>query len=228
MNCLEFRREKLVDPRRLAPGAQDHAAACPACAAFAREVDEGELALDRALMVPAPEGLADRIILHAQRPRRAWRAWALAASVLLAVAAGFVAWQGPGSANEYARLAIEHVVMEPESHTVIHTPDQEAFRKVVHNLGGSLKDMPGKIRYMRLCPFGEGFGWHVVIETPEGLATLLLVPGKKPAAVQAASVEGWSAVVEPTGRGYYAVVTDSSSATSRFLRMLRDSIVWDA
>jgi hypothetical protein len=118
--------------------------------------------------------------------------------------------------------------MEPQSFTVLRDPDPDAFRTVVQNLGGSVKDIPGKIRYLRLCPFEDGMGWHVVFETGDGLATLFLVPGKKPNAAQAASVDGWSAEVHPMQRGYYAVVTSSSSATSRFLQMLRDGIVWQS
>lgn len=227
MNCLEFRREKLADPRRLPPEAQAHAAGCPACAAFAREVDESERALDRALMVPVPDGLVDRIIFQSRRPRPAWRAWALAATLLIAVTLGFSFWDGAKTTDEYARLAIEHVVMEPQSFAVMPNLDQEAFRAVVQNFGGSVKDMPGKIRYIRLCPFEDGLGWHVVFETPEGLATLFLVPGKKPKAVQTASVDGWNAVVHPTQRGYYAIVTASPHTTSRFLQMLRDCIIWN-
>ena len=115
MNCLEFRREKLADPRRLSPEAQTHPTGCPACAAFAREADETERELDRALLTPVPEGLADRIIFQSENPRPAWRAWALAASVVLAVALGFSGWNSKNASDQYARLAIEHVVMEPES-----------------------------------------------------------------------------------------------------------------
>lgn len=227
MNCLEFRRQKLADPRRVPFEAQAHASDCPACAAFAREVDESEQALDRALRVAVPEGLSERIIFESRRPRPAWRAGALAASVVVAVALGFAFWNIQQKGDDYARLAIEHVVMEPASLTEMRNRDVDAFRKVVHNLGGSVKDIPGKIRYIRLCPFHDGLGWHVVFETPEGLATLFLVPGKKPTAVQTASVEGWDATVQPMQRGYYAIVTASSSATSRFLQTLRDCITWN-
>jgi hypothetical protein len=228
MNCLEFRREKLADPRRVSSEAQAHASSCSACAAFAREVDDSERALDRALMVPVPEGLADRIIFESRRPRPAWRAWALAASLVMAVALGSAFWDVQKKGDDYARLAIEHVVMEPESFAVMRNPDPATFRTVVENLGGSVKDIPGKIRYIKLCPFEDGLGWHVVFETPEGLATLFLVPGKKPKAVQTASVDGWNALVHPMERGYYAIVTASSNTTSRFLQMLRDCIVWNA
>jgi hypothetical protein len=118
--------------------------------------------------------------------------------------------------------------MEPESLAMMRNPDPDVFRAVVQNFGGTVKDLPGRIRYIRLCPFEDGLGWHVVFETPDGLATLFLVPGKKPKAVQSASVGGLSAVVHPTERGYYAIITASADATSRFLEMLRECIVWSA
>ena len=229
MNCLEFRRRKLADPRRLDPEAQIHPSGCAACAAFAREVDEHERALDQALMVPVPDGLADRLIFESRRPRARWRAWAIAAGALIALSVGFAYWGGvQQGADDYARDAIEHVVLEPESLAAVRNADAEAFRAVVRELGGSVKDLPGKIRYFKLCPFEGALGWHVVFETPEGLATLFLVPGKKPATAQAAAVKGWSAAVQPFERGYYAVVTQSSNATARFLEVLRDCIAWNA
>jgi hypothetical protein len=228
MNCLEFRREKLGDPRRLSAEAQGHAASCPTCSAFAREVDESERALDRALMAPVPEGLADRIILQSRRPRPAWRAWALAASVVVAVALGFFFVNAQNQPDEYARLAIEHVAMEPESLATVRNAEAQSFHAVVHDLGGSVKDLPGRIRYFRLCPVDGGFGWHVVFETPEGLATLFLVPGQHVKTVQKTSVGGLNAAVHPVKGGYYAIVTASSAATSRFEQMLRDCIVWNA
>jgi hypothetical protein len=52
VNCLEFRRGKLADPHRLSSEAQSHAEGCTPCSAFAREVDESEQALERALLAP--------------------------------------------------------------------------------------------------------------------------------------------------------------------------------
>lgn len=228
MNCLEFRRDKLADPRRLRPEAQAHAGGCPACAAFAREVDETERTLDRALMTPVPEGLAERIIFQSRRPRRAWRAWALAATIVMAVAVGFFVWDTQKNADHYARLAIEHVLMEPESFATTRNADPEAFRAVMETFGGSVKDLPGRLRYLRLCPVEDSVGWHVVFETPDGLATLFLVPRKKPTVVESASVAGWSAVAHPAQGGYYAIVTASTAATSRFHQMLRERILWKA
>ena len=230
MNCLEFRREKLADPRRLSSEARSHADGCPTCAAFAREVDEAEPALDRALRTPVPEGLAERIIFRSRRPRPAWRAWALAASLVVALAVGFFLGTSrqPGQADIYARLAIEHVVMEPESLSTISAADAQGFQAAIQTFGGNVKELPGKIRYVRLCPVEDGYGWHVVFETPQGLATLILVPGKRLPRLETASAGGWNALARPVRGGYYAIVTKSPDATSEFERMLRDCIVWNA
>ncbi len=228
MNCLEFRRAKLADPRRLSAEALAHAEGCPTCTAFAAEVDETERALDQALQTPVPDGLADRIIFESTRPRRAWRVWALAASLLVSVALGFFLVGGfRGGPDVYARLAIEHVVMEPESLTTVRNADAEAFRAAVQYFGGTLKEMPGKIRYIRLCPVEDGVGWHIVFDTPHGLATLILVPGKKLARSEMASTGGWNALARPVRGGYYAIVTASAETTTRFEQMLRECIVWN-
>ncbi len=229
MSCLEFRREKLADPRRLPPETQAHASGCLACAAFAREVDENEQALERALHTQVPEGLAERIIFRSREPRVAWRAWALAASVVLAMALGLVLVQGPkGMPDQYARLAIEHVVMEPESFATVRNADPEAFRAVVQSFGATLKEAPGNLRYIKLCPVEDGMGWHIVFETPEGLATLILVPGKQMARSETASMGGWNSLVRPVRGGYYAIVTASPAATASFEKRLRERVRWAA
>jgi uncharacterized protein DUF3379 len=229
MNCIEFHREKLADPRRLSAEAQAHARDCAACASFAQSVDADARALERSLAAPVPEGLAERVVLRVLHPRAPrWRAWALAASVLIAVLGGLAYVQQQSRGEQYARLAIEHVVMEPESLSTLRNADPEAFRAVLQEFGGSLAELPGKVRYVRLCPVEAGTGWHVVFETPQGLATLILVPGRQLPAAQTASTGGWNALVRPTPRGYYAIVTASTDATSRLDRWLRERVEWRA
>ena len=226
MNCLEFHRLKLADPRRLSADAQAHAQSCPGCLAFARSVDETEAQLQQALATPVPEGLADRVLLRRHSSARgAWHAWALAASVTLGIALG-VGYFRSAPSDVHARLMIEHVVMEPESFTKVHNADAEAFGSLLRDFGGTLKEPLGRIRYVKLCPVEDGTGWHIVFETPDGLATLLLVPDKRVSAKSAASASGWNALVQPVPRGYYAVVTASSEATDRIDRVIRERIDW--
>jgi len=228
MNCIEFHRVKLAEPRRLPAPAQAHAAQCAACAAFAKSVDEDERELEQVLATPVPDGLADGILLGVHAQRQAWKAWALAASLLVAVALGLAAYllRSP-EGDQYARLAIEHVALEPESFTTLHGADAQALGEMIRTSGGgTLKAPLGTIRYVKLCPVDTGTGWHIVFETPDGLATLLIVPGKPPALLQRASSSEWNALVRPTRNGYYAVVMPSAAKTAQVDRLVRERIDW--
>jgi hypothetical protein len=227
MNCLEFRRLKLAEPKRMAEDARVHASECPACLAFARTVDESEAALERALAVPVPEGLADRILLRQGGRRRAGRwAYALAASLVLTVTAlVFVATRETDSAH-HARIAIEHVLDEPESLTTVYNADPVRLSAIVSEFGGTLREPLGRVRYIKLCPVEQGTGWHIVFETPQGLATLILVPDRPIAAAATASLGRFTARVEPVRGGYYALVTDSAGSTSEVGELLKRRIDW--
>jgi hypothetical protein len=229
MNCLEFHRAKLADPRRLAPEARAHGAECAACNAFAKSVDEAERDLERSAAVPVPEGLADRVLLRVRGDRPAWKMWALAASVLVAVALGasLFLYEAP-AAQRYARQAIEHVAMEPESLTMVKAPDAGALAELIRVSGGTLKAPLGTVRYVQLCPVENGTGLHLVFETAEGLATLLIVPRQPLQKLQHASATGWAALARPAGRGHYAVVTPSADKTAAIDRLVRERIDWGA
>lgn len=228
MNCLEFRRDKLADPRRLPPEALAHLNDCAACRGFAAEVDENEARLAAVLDVPVPEGIAERIILRRKTQTRfSPRLGMLAASLLLTFAFGFLQWKDAGS-QEYARLAIEHVMHEPESFTSTRLADPELLRRVMHTFGGEMQASLGKVRYMKLCPVPEGTGWHIVFEAEDGrLATLILIPAKRMKTdAEQAQIGGWNAVARPGGQGFYAVIADSPDALAKADELVRQRVRW--
>lgn len=228
MNCLEFRREKLADPRRLSASAQHHLSRCAACQAFARRIDESEARLGKALQVAAPDGLADRVLLAVLGGRRLrMRLLALAATVVLTVGIGFAWWHESQPADEYAKMAIEHVMHEPESFTTVKNADPDFFRQVMHEFGGEIQVPLGKVRYIRLCPVPGGTGWHIVFETEHGLATLLLIPEQHPKRkMEQATIGGWNAMAMPGGRGFYAIVTSSPQDTLTMSKMIKQRVRW--
>lgn len=225
-NCLDYRRAKLADPTRLPAQARAHETGCPRCQAFARRMDAQEERIARALAVPVPDGLAERMLLGVHSRRPPWRLLALAASVVLSVSVGLQFWR-EGPRHDYARFAIEHVLHEPEAFTDHRLADPEQFRYVLAQFGAELKAPVGRIRYMKLCPVPEGTGWHIVIETEFGLATLLLIPGQHPRGAQLeAALRGYVAMVVPAGQGYFAVVTDSADSVAAVAGMLKERVRW--
>ena len=229
MNCLDFHREKLADPRRLTAEARTHLLGCVHCAAFARAVDESDALIESALGVPVPEGLAERVLLRQQGAGRpAWRAWALAASVVAVTVAASV-YVNTAPAEQYARLAIEHVVHEPESLTTIYHAEPASVDMALRSIGASRKESFGQVRYVKLCPLEDGgTGWHIVFETPQGLVTLIVVPNKLARARTESTANGWHALVQPVSRGYYAVVTSSASGTSSASEFLARHVNWNS
>jgi hypothetical protein len=226
MNCIEFRRMKLSDPRSLGPQALLHQKHCPHCHAFAQEIDETEQQLERFAEQSIPSGLEERILLsHEKRSFHRIRNFALAATVLLASSVGFFGWNYVHH-KDVAQLVIEHVVNEPHALFAIRNDDTVFFEKVLADFGGRLRAPLGKIRYMKLCAEAEGNGWHVVLETEQGLATLMLIPGSRVNAQAVASSHGWHALVEPAGRGHYAIVTRTPGQTEALKQLIRERVSW--
>jgi hypothetical protein len=74
----------------------------------------------------------------------------------------------------------------------------------------------------------EGTGWHIVFETAQGgLATLILIPGKRmPSQPALATVGGWTALARPGGQGFYAIITDSPQSLGAVDEMVRQRVRW--
>jgi hypothetical protein len=207
MNCLEFRRLCLVDPRRHDPGLAAHARSCAPCAQFAREQDERERALRAALQVEAPEGLAARVLLRQSfaRRRRPQARLAMAASLVLALGAGLYAWQwlrAPTLASE----VFAHVRAEPESLVAAGPVSGAQVDDVLHTLGARVAGEIGEIRYAGLCDIARRPGGHLVVAGTQGPVTLLLLPAEQVARAERWRDGAFEALLVPTGRGALAVV----------------------
>lgn len=228
MNCIEFRRKKFAEPRRVSDAARSHAQECAKCTAFSRGVDESDAELLRAMTVSVPEGLTDRVLLRSGRAKfQAWRGWALAASVVVGIGSAAIFFGAPPS-DAYARLAVAHVIDEPESFTTEYQSDARTVAVALRSVGASVRSPLGKVRYVKLCPWENGTtAWHLVFETPQGLATLIVVADERVRSKSDTFLNGWSAGVRPVRRGFYAVVTSSPAMTGRVDEILRNRINWD-
>lgn len=229
MNCLEFRRFELADPCASSADAQRHRTSCTACGKFAAAVDQQEIALAEVLNIPAPEGLTERILLTRKTGRRfAPRLLALAASLTLAVGIGMFYWNGGAVPRaDYAQFAIDHVMHEPESFTTHVAVDPAHFKQEIARFGGELRAPLGKVRYLRICPTPEGPGLHVVIDTPNGTATLIIIPNvKRGSRTLNATLDGWNVTAGRAGEGYYALVTDSPRTLMEVDALLKKNVRW--
>jgi hypothetical protein len=218
MNCLDFRRAVLTDPCRLDPAAARHAAQCSPCGEFYARSLEQEAELAQALRVPVPRGLTRRLV----PTRSAWpvAAAGLAAAVVAAIALG---WAVGWDRNDPLALAgIDFVVFEEAQTLLDAKPAKPDMLDVAAaKLGVPFPDFIGEMRYVCTFPFGDGSAYHVIARTAFGKATLMLLPGRPPAARAAATARGLTAVVAPAAGGSVTVIGRSSEAVERIVDALR-------
>ena len=226
MNCLEFRREKTRTPRQLSEAARRHAAECAACAAYNDSADRLEDQLEHHLRAPANGGLAERILLQ-HRLRHVRRIGTAAAAVLVAVttlAIGFMVERAP---PPLPQAAIDHVLAEPETLLSQQRVEPEALRAALAAVGARIRDAaPGVPRYAGQCPIAGTEGRHLVLDTPAGKVSLLLMPERTVSGREVRSHNGLLAVVKPAGRGSYALVADLGSDFADIEALFERNIAW--
>ncbi len=217
MNCLEFRRAVLADPRRPAAEASSHAERCPACKEFLQHSLAIEQQLEAALRIPAPQGLGARLLdrrAAARRPR--WLA--LAASLLAAVAVA-LGWPR----NDAVALAGIDFVVFDEAQSIIHAKpaDMKLLAAVARNMGVALPGRLGEIYYVCLYPFVGGPAHHVLVKSPLGKVTLLLIPDRPLAARAAGTAYGLKAAVLPAAAGRIVIIGESARSIERVETLLK-------
>lgn len=221
MNCLEFRRAAMVDPRRLDTEALGHAEGCPACGVFLAEALEFEAQIRNSLDIPVPHGLQERVVRSAVDAPRISRRQALAAGLALVAAAGGAGllWRRD---DPLALAGIDFVVFEEAQAILDAKPaDPASLQRAAYQTGIVLPAQLGEIRYVGTCPFAGGTAHHVVLKTTFGKATLLLLPGRPFGTRLIASARGLHAAITPASGGSVAIIADSSRSISRIETVLK-------
>lgn len=223
MNCLDFRRELLADPAATGGEALQHALGCAACADFRARTLALDAEIADLLDVPVPEGLEERVLEARRTGRRDSR------RRFLAMAASVAGLSVAGSAvlvamrDDPAALAGIDFVIEEEANAILtaKAPRREDLVRVSQSLGLELPPQLGEIRYIGTCPFRGTIAHHLIVTTPQGKATLLLLPELPAERRGTASSRGLRALVKPAGRGSATVVAESAPGLERI-----EAMVW--
>jgi hypothetical protein len=200
----------------------EHAEQCPACRDFHARGLEAESRLAAVLRVKVPEGLHARVLDRTAAARRPMRWLALAASLLVAVAIAFFA-AAPG--NDPVALAGIDFVMYEEAQAIADAKptDFRVLAKVAQAMGVSLSEQLGEIRYVGTCPFAGTTAHHVLVKTPLGKVTLLLVPDRPLGSRVVATAHGMQAAIVPVKAGSVAIIGGSGRSVVRTETLLKSS-----
>ena len=191
-----------------------HREACAACAEFAERTRGLEADLERVARVEPPAGLAERVLQDTVAPQRRPLHWWGVAAGLVVVALASLLW--PSAERQDRLLAlIEHVHSEePKELARGRVGDPAMLAAAIQTAG---IELPGdfEVRYLGRCPMDGWTAEHVVIRSPSGEATLLLLPEESMATRVSLSTGGLDALVGPAVRGSYALVARSPDELNR-------------
>jgi hypothetical protein len=207
---------------------------CAACAALASDLESFESRIQEAALVPVPEALAERVLLRHQMDRQGvqLRMWALAASVVLVVGLGAVLWESTAPENEVvtaaalgeghpAVAAISYVLdNEPRLLAENRTGDPAVLDKALARLGMVMPREGVAVRYLGECPVPGGRGEHVVLKTPFGHVSLILIPDLPITKRVVVAYRDRAALASPRQAGGYVLISDSVGALTRLEQLL--------
>jgi Protein of unknown function (DUF3379) len=206
MNCEEFRQQIGAEPTLSNAEIEAHAASCPACAKYRNDLLQMDQLIHRALSI---EVKAPTKSVVRRQPMR----WASAAIVLIGILTASVLWLS-SPRDSLARDLVAHT---KDGHGPMVRTSQDVDRiAVAHTLaraGIGLRPDDLAVSYVQLCEFrGHGVP-HLVIQTPEGPVTVLVLADEK--TVQHAehfNEGGYEGVILPAPRGSIASLSNRPDA----------------
>jgi Protein of unknown function (DUF3379) len=174
----------------------------------------------------APQALASvSPISAARKPRRkgTWSGWAMAASV--AVASMLVVWLLRPT-DSLAHDVVTHIEYESaswSSHEQISAADvKEALAKA-----GAVLDMNSdKIMYAHSCPFHGHIVPHLVVTTPSGPVTVMVLVDEHPKHRITFHEDGMSGVITPGPRASLAVIMQGNENVGAVAAEVNKSVHW--
>lgn len=230
MNCTDYRNRLLAAPHSPTAAMSAHADECEPCATFARDLSAMDAVLHDALAVDVPDNLGQTRLLQkiAQRRRRALALYAVAATLLVAVGlfAGLNLEHAPSPipADLVAHIRHEPALLVPTTQVLPIERVSTVLREGRVTLTGPI----GSVHHAGLCPFRGNLVAHLVVETPSGPVTVMLLPDETVRAPVRFDEDGLRGVLVPAGRGSIAVIGDEPDALEpvrkRFSRAVEYSI----
>jgi Protein of unknown function (DUF3379) len=228
MDCTDYRRSMLADPRDPQPRLREHRESCHVCNLYTERLLSFESRLDHALRLALPPQ-ADAAAPRSAAFRKGWLA--MAASVLLAfVVAGTLWIAAPGPS--LAAAVVTHMAGEPDAWQRTEVPVPiGSLQEVLDESHLRLDPGAGVVSYASSCAFRGHHVPHLVIQTESGPATVMVLVRERVSKPVQFDEQGYHGVIVPVaGHGSLAVLTRGPSTDIRTVERIAarvlDSIVW--
>jgi hypothetical protein len=223
MTCLEFRRRVGAEPFASDPGIEAHRRECAACARHQDDLRAMDGVIRRALAVNLPPRSANAVAALAGATRR--RLFAIAASLVAGAAVGMVLLVSAPRAS-IAREVVGHVSHEPGAVTATAPLAPVALAAVLDPDGVRLRPGVGDVTFAARCVFDGHVVPHLVVRTPEGPVTVLMLRHRTVAEPLRIDAQGYHGVVMPAPKGAVAIVGAGIADIDAVARTVFEAVDW--
>jgi Protein of unknown function (DUF3379) len=235
MDHTQYREGVMADPHSEDAELQAHRDACTECRAYTERLLEFESRLQRAMRIDMP--VRAHVLPFARKVAGAGsagrRAIALAASVLLGAAVVSGVWLSLPQ-RSLAAAVVAHMAGEPDAWKRTDIPvDAPALQDVLRDSKLELKPDAGIVSYASSCSFRGHVVPHLVVQTPSGPVTVMVLVHENLRKSMDFSEQGYRGTIVPVpGHGSIAVLMRESGGVSRgqiekIAARVDASIVWD-
>ena len=218
MSCEQARLQIGADPAGSAPELEEHLRDCASCRQFREEMRALDANIRRALERPPQH----RYTTRAATP---WRSWALAASALLATLALVAVWLLRPS-DTLARDVVAHVQEEPDSWLARQRVDARVIDEALRGAGVKVDLTSDRITYAQSCWFRNHYVPHLVVQTAQGPATVLILRHQQVSGRRSFQEGGMSGVIVPAPQGSIAVLTRGSANVEAVATQMQQDVHW--
>jgi hypothetical protein len=199
----------------------------PEFEAAAQDAEAFEKKLEGAVLIQPPGGLLDDI-QGIPTQRRNWAPLALAASVLIAVSAAFIAFKQPGEWESVEAYLVDHY--QHDGAAVVaraagNTTAPEAGRILARLDAAAGQALARNIRFIKFCPTPDGRGAHMVLDTAQGLVTVIFMPRTDVTDGQSVSFDDMRALLVSLDRGSAAIIANADQSIENLPDLLRRTLL---
>lgn len=230
MDCLEFRRHLAAEPRTRDPAFLAHRGTCHAgCTEAWWRAQRLERHIDQALAIDVPAQLAERILLAQttrtrNRGRQRWQAFAVAASLLIALGLGMFAVDRRASADPLPAMGVAHLAGEADALTRTQPLDDSALHRGFAGYGLSLRAMPDDAVYVHDCVIGQYRVLHLVFREDHEAVTALYFVDKASSRSRNFHRDGWQGREIPLNHGTLLLLSADTRGFAAVEQSMRDAL----
>jgi len=233
MDFSEFIRQLGADPGNRDPEILRARQSSPEFLQAAEEADALEEKLSRAIDLPVPDDLLERILAISKGTTAApgntpwWQSMALAAGILVAVGVAGVTWnlnRGWESVEEYVTDHYLHdgAGLVAKAGARASSDVQKIFSRFDVEATPALADI---ISVIKICPTPDGKGVHMVLNTADGPVTVIYMPNTEVTDLETLEFEGMQALLVRLDKGSAVIIGTESQGISELYSVVQNSIV---